>query len=134
MEELNAAIEAGTSDAVKIWMNWMGAIFYSSVLFVWKSWSARFALLSFLLTMVFGIGIWMLTKNVHLLGLPHIVLWVPLAVYVFRGVLSKTPAASGNFSGWLARAHYGWAVLLFATIMISLAFDFRDVALVILNS
>ena len=36
MEELNTAIEAGTSDEVKLWMNWMGVIFYSSILFVFQ--------------------------------------------------------------------------------------------------
>ena len=131
MEELNTAIEAGTSDGVKLWRNWMGVIFYPSILFVWKSWAARFALISFLLTMVFGIGIWMMTKNIHLLGLPHLVLWIPLAVFVFRRVLTHSTATSGNYSGFLALAHYGWAALLFATIAISLVFDVRDVALVL---
>ena len=131
MEELNAAIMAETNANVQLWMNWMFVIFAASILFVWKFKSARWALAAFVGTMIIGFGIWKMSSNVHLLGIAHLILWTPLAIYLWRQVLSG-PARAGNpATGLYSKAHLFWAALLLLTIIISLVFDVRDVFLVL---
>jgi hypothetical protein len=54
---------------------------------------------------------------VKLLGLPHIVLWTPLAYYLFVQV------RRGDMPPWPRRI----MMVVLATIMISLAFDYADI-------
>lgn len=126
MEEMEAAINAATSPAVKIWMNWMLAIFAASLLFVWKhktAWAVPGALL---LTLPLALYIFELTKSPQLIGISHIAFWLPLAIFLFiteiKGKIAqlKTP--------------YGvYLVLLLTTIAISLFFDTRDAILILIG-
>lgn len=126
MDAMSAAMEAGTSDAVKLWMNWMMLVFAASLIFVWKFKPARWVLAAFIATGFVGFGIWSLTQNIHLLGIAHLLLWLPLAVYLWKGVLSGTakPAWASH------KIFFFWVLLVFVTIMISLVFDVRDIFLV----
>ena len=124
MEEMGVAINAATSPDVKIWMNWMLAIFATSLLFVWKHKTAWVVLGTFLLTLPLALYIFELTKSVPLIGIAHIALWLPLAIFLIiteiKGKITqlKTP--------------YGvYLVLLLATIAISLFFDIRDAILIL---
>ena len=124
MEELDAAMKAGTSLAVQYWMNWMLLIFASSLFFVWKDKPARVVLAAFILTMPIGFAIWSMTKNVHLLGIAHLLIWLPLLVYLYIKVI-KTQEFE-------LKSLYGvWLILLSSTILVSLVFDVRDVFLVL---
>ena len=125
-EEMNAALNAETTQIVKYWMNWMMAVFFASILFVWKHRQARWVLAAILATMVGAVIVWSMTKNVHLFGIVHLVLWAPLAVYLWHTVLSAP--ARPNTSPH--RVFFIWICLLFATILISLVFDVRDIYLV----
>ncbi len=108
---------------VQIWMNWMMLIFLSSILFVWKNRTARWVLASILLSMPMALLVYSLTNTVHLLGIVHIVLWLPLLILIYR-IDFKTESFK-KFSP------YGtWIILLATTIVISLIFDFRDIFLV----
>ena len=125
MEEMEAAINAATSPIVKIWMNWMLAIFLASLLFVWKHKTAWLILGTLLLSLPLASYIFNLTQSVHLIGLAHVALWLPLAIFLiiteFIGKIAqlKTP--------------YGiYLVLLLATITISLFFDIRDAISILL--
>jgi len=131
LDAIMAQMDAETSPAVKIWMNWMGLIFMASLLFVWKYKAARWAVLTFGLTMLGGVICWAVFKNVHLFGIVHLVIWLPLGIYLWRTVLSLAaragaPERQGNYH----RAFMIWAVLLFLTIGVSLVFDVRDIYLV----
>jgi len=123
MEELDAAMKAGTSQAVQYWMNWMLLIFASSLFFVWKHKPARIVLAAFILTMPVGFVIWMMTKNVHLLGIAHLLIWLPLLVYLYLKVLRTKDFEVKSIFGI-------WVILLSSTIFISLIFDVRDIFLV----
>lgn len=127
MDAMNAAMEAGTSDAVKLWMNWMMLVFAASLIFMWKFKPARWVFAAFLATGFVGFGIWSATQNIHLLGLAHLLLWLPLAVYLWKTVLSSAakPAWANN------KIFFFWICLLFLTIIISLVFDVRDIFLVL---
>ncbi|NNE58441.1 MAG: hypothetical protein HKN36_10055 [Hellea sp.] len=129
---LNAMMEAETSQAVKYWMNWMMLVFVASILFVWKYKPARTVLLVLVGTMIGAMIAWMAFKNVHLFGIVHLVLWLPLAIYLWKNVLSKSAkiTVSENPSAY-DRAFYFWVCLVFLTILISLVFDVRDIFLVL---
>lgn len=130
MDDFSAAIEAGTSETVKLWMNWMTVIFFAAVLFVWKFWSARWALVALLGTMAGALVIWNLWGNIHLLGIAHLLFWTPLAIYLWTRVITRGAPAFPSLYG---KAQWVWTVLLFATIVISLLFDIRDIALVLMG-
>jgi hypothetical protein len=126
MEEMSAAIEAVSSPAVGIWINWMGLIFLASLIFVYRHVSARFILGTIILTAPLALVIFKKTGSPHLIGVAHILLWLPLGVYLVKTeVLHKTVKL---------RSAYGvYLVLLLATITISLVFDIRDTLLILLG-
>jgi hypothetical protein len=70
-------------------------------------------------SLVGGFGVQMMFDRmgyVKLLGLPHIIFWTPLAIYLVTLLRRDLPT------------HARWLVLLIlATILISLAFDYTDV-------
>ncbi|MEO9968763.1 MAG: hypothetical protein ABJG15_02865 [Hyphomonadaceae bacterium] len=126
-EELQAAMDAGTTEAVRMWMNWMGLVFLASVAFVWKHKQARWALATLFGTMIGGTLLWLAVKNVHLLGIVHLAIWLPLAIYLWKTVLS----GSARETSGQHKIFFVWVILLFATIVISLVFDVRDIYLVL---
>ena len=124
MQEMMQAIEAATSPAVQLWMGWMSLLFTLSLLFIRKRTGARFALVGSLLGVVCGIIIFKITKDPWLLGISHILFWMPLIWILYRIDISKP--------GFSWKTPYGiWLALLIPTIVISLIFDFRDVARVL---
>jgi len=127
MEAFNAAMEAGTSDIVKLWMNWMTIVFVASILFVWKHVQARWVFAALIATGIGAFIVWSTTQNVHLLGIVHLVVWLPLAIYLWKSTLSA-PARRDTLK---FRIFFSWICLLFATIVISLLFDVRDIYLVL---
>ena len=126
MEEMNAAIEAVSTPVVKIWLIWMGVIFISSLAFVYNHVSARFVLGAMVMTLPVAFSIFQLTKSPHLIGMAHILLWLPLAIY-----LIKTEFIGKKIE--LLSAYGVYLVLLIATITISLFFDIRDTVLILLG-
>jgi len=128
---LNAMMEAETTQAVKYWMNWMTFVFVASIAFIWKYKPARMVFLVLIGTMIGAMIAWLTLKNVHLFGIVHLILWLPLAIYLWKRVLSKPAKA-----GWMEnpstydKAFFLWVCLVFLTIVISLVFDVRDIFLV----
>ena len=64
-----------------------------------------------------------LTNTVHLIGIAHIIIWLPLLIFLYR-----VDFKSGSFKK--ISPHGIWAILLVTTIVISLIFDVRDIVLV----
>ena len=126
MEQISAQMEMLPA-IVQYWVNWMGLVFIVSILFVWKKKAARFALLSMILTMAIGLGIFHYTETIHLLGVGHILFWAPLLYYLARHEITSDAVS--------LKSVYGvWLCLLMATISISLIFDVRDIVLVMMGS
>jgi len=120
------AIQEAITPVIRVWLYWIAIIFLSSVIFVWEYKSARIVLAAFILTLPVAILVFKLLNNAHLIGITHIVVWGPLAFYLIKSDLMRP---SFQYS-----APYGiWIVLLLATIAVSLAFDVRDIALVLLG-
>jgi len=125
-----ASMDVETNMATKIWMNWMGLVFLVSVFFMWRRMPARITFLAMLATVASVLYIWTLTKNVHLFGVAHLLIWFPLAIYLWFSVLSKKSRDRYQDQ----RAFFIWVCLLFATIIISLVFDVRDIYLVMMDA
>ena len=126
MEEMDAAINAATSPAVKIWMNWMLAIFVLSLVFIYKHKSARFIFGALALSLPIAVLIFKKTQSVPLIGLAHIIVWIPLAIYLIKAeIIGKTEKLKTPYGIYL--------ILLLSTLFISLYFDIRDVILIALS-
>ncbi len=124
MEEMEVAINAASSPAVKIWMNWMLVIFLSSIVFVWRHKTAWAILVTLLLSLPLAIYIFDLTQSVPLIGLAHIILWLPLAIFL---IITEFKSKKAQL-----KTPYGiYIVLLLITIAISLFFDIRDAVLIL---
>lgn len=123
-------METETTTIVKVWMNWMALVLFASVVFMWKHKPARFVFVAMLATLAVVLYIWHLSKNVHLFGVAHILIWFPLAIYLSAEVLSK----KGREFNRPRKAFFTWICLLVATIITSLIFDIRDIYMVIMGT
>lgn len=120
------AIQEAITPAVTIWLYWIAIIFLSSVFFIWEYQSARIVLAAFLLTLPVAILVFSISNSAHLIGIAHIAVWGPLAFYLIKSDLIRL---SFQYS-----TPYGvWILLLLSTIAVSLIFDVRDIALVLLG-
>ncbi|MEM8649297.1 MAG: hypothetical protein AAGF54_02090 [Pseudomonadota bacterium] len=112
---------------VQYWLNWLffGAFLLPVALLIWKP-SRIPAIVTLLSSLASGAGvIWLFSQMgyVRLLGLGHIIFWTPVSFYLY-GQMKREDMPS-----WPKRI---MAVVLI-TILISLAFDYVDVARYILG-
>ena len=125
-----------TTPLVKMWMYWMAFIFMLALVFVKNHAQAQRTLLALIGTVFGGYIIWTMTENIHLLGIVHLFIWLPLAVYLWLSTLSKTArnhdgkADIDQYYTIKYKAFFCWVCLLFGTILASLVFDLRDIMLV----
>jgi hypothetical protein len=107
---------------VQIWVNLMAAILVGSFITLRFSRATRRDALVILLVNIPNVLLlqWMYAQlgYVRLLGLPHLIFWTPLAVYL--ALRLRDPAIVAPFRQVI------W--LLLAMMLISLAFDYTDVA------
>ena len=102
---------------VGLWLNWLviGAFLLPLVLLVWRQ-SRLTGIVALLGSVISGVLInlmFLQLGHVKLLGLPHIIVWVPLLIYL-NGQQKRT-----DMPIWPRRIIY---VIMF-TLVISLAFD-----------
>jgi len=129
IDDLTVAMMTGTSPAVQFWMGWMVLIMTASLLFIWKHKGARWSFIGFLIIGVIALLIWNQTKNIHLFGIGHLIIWTPLVVYLYKTVISETARKMAP----IGKPYFIWACLAFATMFISLIFDVRDLLLIVLG-
>ncbi|MFT4707107.1 MAG: hypothetical protein ACI9PU_000945 [Ascidiaceihabitans sp.] len=97
-----------------------GAFVAPVVLLIWKA-SRKAGIITLIASLLAGFGIQMMFDAmgyVKLLGLPHLILWVPIVVFLMA------QQARGDMTNWPRRII--WFII--AIICISLVFDFIDVA------
>ena len=97
-----------------------GAFVAPVVLLIWKA-SRKAGIITLIASLLAGFGIQMMIDAmgyVKLLGLPHLILWVPIVVFLMA------QQARGDMTNWPRRII--WFII--AIICISLVFDFIDVA------
>lgn len=134
IEVIREMVAEEVSITVRIWMYWMMFIFFTSLVFVAKFKPARWIFTSIIATAVLAIITWKITENIHLFGIPHIIVWTPLAVYLWKSTLSPSARLASQTIGAYSKAHFIWVTLLFVTIIISLVFDVRDFYLVMIGA
>ena len=113
---------------VQLWLDWLlfAGIALPLTLFIWKQ--TRLAAAASLVGNV-GAGVgtgWLYSQMgyVKMLGLPHIIFWTPLAIYFFLTL------RGGNLPQWPR-----WMMTLaLVTLVISLAFDYTDLARYVLGN
>lgn len=100
------------------WVMFMGIVFMPAIPFSFSRVEARWAVLAMLLAFPSMMALHAAVGMVRLLGIVHVVLWTPLAVYLW-----------GRRNSWRVKETLAgkWIVLLFATILVSLVFDYTDV-------
>ncbi|WP_298297503.1 hypothetical protein [uncultured Litoreibacter sp.] len=112
---------------VGIWLNvlFLGAFVLPVALLFWKP-SRMVAVWTLIASLLAGVSVvWMFGQMgyVKLLGLPHLILWTPLAIYLWRQI--------GRIDMPIWPRRIMWVIL--GIIVISLAFDYVDVARYILG-
>jgi len=112
---------------VGIWLNILlfGAFALPLALIFWSQ-SRMAGIVTVVASLAGGVGVqWMFSQMgyVKLLGLPHIIVWLPLVFYLLRQI--KQP----DMPQWPVRIM--WFILI--TICISLAFDIVDVVRYVLG-
>lgn len=100
------------------WVNWMSAVFFLAVPFALVRAEARWAILVMVLTFPAMMWLYAQIGYVRLLGVVHVALWTPFALYLWmrRDRWRVRETLSGK-----------WILALFATMLVSLAFDYADV-------
>ncbi|MEM9013939.1 MAG: hypothetical protein AAGB02_02420 [Pseudomonadota bacterium] len=103
---------------VQAWVNFMGVVIALAIPFSLTRSEARWTILSMIF--VFPLMIWMHSRFGYqrILGLPHILFWTPLAIYLWR-----------RRDVWRVRGTLGgkWILVLFVTFCASLVMDYADV-------
>lgn len=128
MEEINAAMELLISQKplVGYWMNWMGIVMMASVFFMYWKKPARWVFFSFLVIFALALGVYQITENIHLFGIAHLIVWPFLTYYLIKYVMMD--------KGYKLKSVYGvWVLLVVLTMIISMLFDVRDIALVLMG-
>jgi hypothetical protein len=96
-----------------------GAFVAPLILLIWKA-SRKAGIITFIASLLAGFGVQLMFDAmgyVKLLGLPHLILWVPIVVFLMA------QQARGDMPNWPRRIIW----FITAIICISLVFDFIDV-------
>lgn len=123
MQAFSADMAAGPQ-WVSLWVNFMGLVFLLAIPFAIIRAEARWTLLVVLLNTPAMLWLYSELGYVRLLGIVHVILWTPLAIYLWR-----------RRGQWRVRETLAgkWIAVLFTTILVSLAFDYADVARYVLG-
>jgi len=115
-------------DWVNMWMLFMGAVYLTGLLFIFHQWGARFAVgMLLLLNVPASAVVTDLTGNIDWIAAVHLILWPPVLYYLVTRDVFGPKARS--------LSPYGiWAIVMSATIAISLAFDSWDTIRLILGT
>ncbi len=102
--------------SVQLWMRWLNIVFLFGIFFAFTHVTARLSLLAYIVCFPVAVAVFYYTRNISLTGIPHIVFWTPLLIYL--------PYAVSNDPDFNLFSIYGiWVLLLCLTVAISVMFD-----------
>lgn len=105
---------------VQNWMLWLNIVFLLGLFFVFNYVEARWAVFIWIASFPVGFSCYYFIRDLSILGIPHIILWVPLLVYLYH--------STSNDPGFSVASPYGiWLLLLSATIVISAVLDTKAI-------
>ena len=105
---------------IQTWMLWLNVVFLAGLLFISSYEAVRWVIAAYVVCFPTAVPIYIYTKDIAMSGVPHILFWTPLLIY-----LPVEAAEDPNFS--LLSLYGVWTVLLLLTIAISVVFDVRAV-------
>lgn len=103
---------------VLIWMRWLNIVFLIGLMFVHSHVEARWALAAYAVCFPVGFLIYYFVRDIDITGLPHIIFWTPLLVYLPYAALQDPTFSLVSFYGV-------WISLLLATIAVSVVLDIK---------
>lgn len=102
------------------WMWWFNLLFLIGVIFAIWHVPARWAVFAHLLCFPVGFAAYHFTRDIALMGAPHIIFWTPLLIYF--------PLVTFNDPSFVLLSPFGiWIIALSVTIAVSVMFDLRAV-------
>jgi len=118
VEAFSAEMRAGPQ-WVLLWVNFMGLVIMLAIPFAFVRVEARWTIVVMALNVVFMMWLYSRFGYQRILGLPHVLLWTPLAIYLWR-----------RRDQWRVRQTLSgkWIVALFTIMVVSLVMDYADVA------
>lgn len=103
---------------VQLWMRWINIVFLLGLFFVANHTEARWSLVAYFLAFPVGLLAFYLVRDIRMTGLPHIVFWAPLLIYLIGTVVSDRAFEIMSLYGL-------WVSLLVTTIFISVILDIK---------
>ena len=102
------------------WMRWFNFLFLIGVILAIWHVPARWAVFAHLLCFPVGFAAYYFTRDIGLMGSPHIIFWTPLLIYF--------PQVAFNDPDFVLLSPYGiWSLALLITIVVSVLFDLRAI-------
>ncbi len=111
---------------VQLWMRWLNIVFLLGLFFVANHIEARWSLAAYFLAFPVGLLAFYLVRDIRMTGLPHIVFWAPLLIYLIGTVVSDRAFEVMSLYGL-------WVSLLVTTIFISVILDIKGLLGVIID-
>jgi hypothetical protein len=105
---------------IQNWMLWLNVVFLAGLLFVSSYEAVRWVIAAYVVCFPVAVPIYIYTRDISMSGVPHILFWTPLLIY-----LPVEAAEDPKFS--LLSLYGVWIALLLLTIAISVVFDVRAV-------
>lgn len=125
MNNLPQAVQSQISTPVMIWANFMGLVLVAgSALFMFSNSAALLVFIATMAAFAIAFALFQIRPNIYVIGIPQIILWSPLLVYLYR---TEFAGGVADFSQWFAI----WLGVASVTMVISIMFDLRDLYLVI---
>ena len=108
---------------LQLWLNWLLFVNIIPSLFFLRHPQARYVLLAVVVMLAFNVPLALTFGFGKVLALPHIIVWVPLVLYLLRQWRARQIADLPLLKAWL--------LAVIGTNVISLVFDIRDAFLFI---
>ncbi len=112
---------------VQLWMRWLNIVFLLGLVFVANHAEARWSLVAYVVAFPVGFLAFYLVRDIRMTGLPHILLWTPLLIYLIGAVASDPTFELISLFGL-------WVSLLVTTIFVSVILDIKGLIGVILDA
>ncbi len=123
VEEVRQLI-AAQGPALLAWVRWLGFINVAALLFVRRR-QARWALAAFVFIVATNLPMVMTLGVVKALAFPHLLVWIPMLIYLTRELRWGDIQPQSPFGVWV--------ILYMTTCLVSVIFDIRDGAQYILG-
>ena len=111
---------------VQLWMRWLNIVFLLGIFFVANHAEARWSLVAYLAAFPVGFLAFYLVRDIRMTGLPHIVFWAPLLIYLIGSVVNDRAFEMASLFGL-------WVALLVTTIFVSVILDIKGLIGVIVD-